>query len=270
MIGVPKGLSSAAAQPPIEQSLQPSPRLGAVSIAALHAGNRRRNRRRCRDRAPAPFRECSPDRCVNAIPPRTRPNKTSGGPWGTSRLHQRQRLRPLGPLGRLSRSAQPPGMVLLVLMELIPGFLQKIPKTEQDGAGTHLTVSGVLGKGCDQGCDSVYSAIARPLIEELCQGRRPVASWTIAHEIRIAGRRRSVGSIIEILVSACIDWNAGAGARADVRTGGCAVVRGAAEELEGSGRVRSVSSRSARITNPKTRLEKLQQWEKQYPMTEWI
>src|SRR5690348_4261873 len=38
-------------------------------------------------------------------------------PLGTSRLHQRQRLRPFGPLGSAARSAQPPGMTRLVLIE---------------------------------------------------------------------------------------------------------------------------------------------------------
>jgi hypothetical protein len=36
---------------------------------------------------------------------------------GTSRLHQRHRLRPLAPFGRVFRSAHPPGMVRVVLMD---------------------------------------------------------------------------------------------------------------------------------------------------------
>ncbi len=153
---------------PNRETLSAVPRRADVSVAVRHAGNPHRNRRRCRGRAPVLFREYSPGRCASAILPRTKPNKTSARPLGTSRLHQRHRLRPLGPLGSACRSAQPPGMVLLVLMFLdyvvIDSSFQKIAKKEQDRAGAHLSLQArVLGEGCGHGCDSVYSAIARTL-----------------------------------------------------------------------------------------------------------
>src|ERR1700728_1774842 len=98
--------------------------------------------------------------------PRTNPNKTSPVVWGPRDYTSGKdsgHWRPWeGSAGRPSRRAW------FAWYSCQSSFFQKIPKTEQDGAGTHLTVSGVLGEGCDQVCDSVYSAIARTRILKDC------------------------------------------------------------------------------------------------------
>jgi hypothetical protein len=78
-------------------------------------------------------------------------------PLGTSRLHQRHRFRPFIPLGRRLRSAHPPGIVRMVLMDRLCSWagggcqrvrLEKITffdafwvvRKEQEYTGRHLTL----------------------------------------------------------------------------------------------------------------------------------
>src|SRR6202162_1875344 len=93
-------------------------------------------------------------------------------PWGTSRLHQRHRLRPFAPLGRRLRSAHPPGIVRMVLMDRLcvsaQGSCQRNVRWRpvfarffltSDGTRVHWYTSNVKGT-CSAARIRIYSAIA--------------------------------------------------------------------------------------------------------------
>jgi len=66
-------------------------------------------------------------------------------PLGTSKLHQRQRLRPLGPLERPSRIAQPPVIVRCVLKSSIYLYRLFIGKRASKGTTRGLAASILPG-----------------------------------------------------------------------------------------------------------------------------
>ncbi len=140
VIGIPKTFPRVrGAQSPIEQGFQPGSAAQALQLPLGMPGNRCRNRRRCRGRAPDLFAKIArigaqtpflhaPVRAETSCGLWELPGCTSGTDFGHS-----------GPWEVL---AGPPNRLAWFSWYSSLGcslYLQKIPKTEQDGAKAHLT-----------------------------------------------------------------------------------------------------------------------------------
>ena len=142
MVGIPKAFPGAGAESPIEKSFQPRRAAQAFQLPlcmqAIDAATgadaaiafQYLFAKIARVGAQAPFLHA---------PSRTKRHAA----LGNFQIAPAAEIAAIGTFGKACRSAQPPGMVLLVLILLVTdSSFQKIAKTEQDRAGTHLSVSG--------------------------------------------------------------------------------------------------------------------------------
>lgn len=147
--------------------------------------------------------------------------------------------------------------------------LQKIAKREHDCPRRHLTVQWALGDGCSLGCDSVYSASARTLFfNRVVPGWKATSREALARELRTSGRRGvSVQSSKFLLALALTGMLGPASAR---MFGQATAPSSAKPQKNWKDRMEyDLYVSITKDTNPKTRLDKLEQWQKVYPKTDW-